>query len=118
MKKYTVLALFFIVFFQSDLWAQKAIETNNADKKVVIIYGSEDCHYCIDTKKYLSDNKIAYVFYDIDKDKAALTEMLTKLRNAKISTNGLGIPVVDKYGEVFSNNTTFEDFINKLKTKP
>jgi glutaredoxin 3 len=41
--------------------------------------------------------------------------MLGKLRAAKISANGLGIPVIDKYGEVFTNNINFEDFLKKLK---
>ena len=51
---------------------------------------------------------------DAKEYKDALNEMLAKLKKANISTNNLGIPVIDKYGELFSNNTTFDDFIKKL----
>ena len=116
MKKYSVLLFLFLVLFQSNLKAQTVVETNKVETKI-IVYGSADCHYCMDTKKYLTENKIDFVFYDIDKDKAALAEMLAKLRAAKISVNGLEIPVIDKYGEIFTNNTPFESFLDKLKTK-
>lgn len=114
-----LLTLFFIYlsFFGTSLLAQvdtnseKKIETT---KKVIFVYGSSNCHYCTDAKNILIEKKIDFIFYDIDTDKVALNEMLTKLRKANISTNNLGIPVVDKYGELFSNNTTFDDFIKKL----
>ena len=41
--------------------------------------------------------------------------MLTKLRNADISTSNLGIPVVDKKGVLFSNNGDFKEFLKKLE---
>ena len=117
MKKITYLLLFFFAFFQFNLNAQaiiKPAELVNKTKKVILIYGSPDCHYCTDAKNLLIENKIDFIFYDIDTDKVALNEMLIKLQNAKISTNNLGIPVIDKHGELFSNNTTFDDFIKKL----
>jgi glutaredoxin 3 len=117
MKRITYLFLLFFSLFQFNLNAQaiaKAEKLDQETKKVILIYGSPDCHYCIDTKNILIENKIDFIFYDIDTDKAALNEMLAKLRKANINTNNLGIPVIDKYGEVFSNNTAFDDFIKKL----
>jgi len=111
---------FFLLIFalsQFNLNAQAIVKTGKLDegtKKAILIYGSPDCHYCTDTKNILIENKIDFIFYDIDTDKAALNEMLAKLRKANINTNNLGIPVIDKYGEVFSNNTAFDDFIKKL----
>jgi glutaredoxin len=84
------------------------------EKPVLIIYGSEDCHYCINTKKYLKENNIEFVFFDIDKNPDALKEMLFKLKNAGISTSNLGIPVIDKQGTIFTNNGSFDEFLNKL----
>lgn len=112
-KKIAYLFLLFFSFFQFNLNAQSISKTEKT-KKSIIIYGSPDCHYCIDTKNILIENKIDFTFYDIDTDKVALNEMLTKLKKANISTNNLGIPVIDKYGVLFSNNTTFDDFIKKL----
>jgi glutaredoxin 3 len=117
MKKIVYLFLLFFTLFQINLNAQTISKTERVDekrKKVILIYGSPDCHYCIDTKNILIENKIDFIFYDIDTDKVALNEMLVKLRKANISANNLGIPVIDKYGEIFSNNTIFDDFIKKL----
>ena len=111
--------MLFLLFSPSKIWSQSIVttnlETSNKEKKTIVVYGSEDCHYCTDTKKFLIDNKIEFIFFDIDKDKNALNEMLAKLRAAKISVNGLSIPVIDKYGEVFTNTINFEDFLKKLK---
>lgn len=117
MKKSAYLFLLFFLLFQINLNAQAIAEQAKLDgktKKVILIYGSPDCHYCIETKNILIENKIDFIFYDIDTDKAALNEMLAKLRKSNINTTNLGIPVVDKYGELFSNNTAFDDFIKKL----
>ena len=117
MKKITYLLLFFFAFFQFNLNAQAEIKPEKkveTTKKVIFVYGSADCHYCTDAKNILIKNKIDFIFYDIDTDKVALNEMLTKLKAAKISTSGLGIPVIDKYGEIFSNNANFDDFLKKL----
>lgn len=92
-----------------------AVKTKTSEKKPLIIYGSDACHHCTDTKQFLNDNKIAFVFYDIDKDEKALIEMLAKLKAAKISANGLSIPVIDKDGDVFTNNIAFDEFLKKLK---
>lgn len=109
--------VFFCFLFSGSVWAQTpstAVTTQPAKEKVIIIYGSADCHYCIDTKAYLDKRKIAYVFYDIDKDTVALREMLTKLKQAGMPTYGLSIPVIDKYGVLFMNDIPFDDFLKKL----
>ncbi|WP_162126726.1 glutaredoxin family protein [Flavobacterium phycosphaerae] len=111
MKKSALLIFFFALVFNCSLYAQEKKQT----KSVMIVYGSEDCHYCIDTKKYLKDNNIEFVFFDIDKNQEALHEMLFKLKNAGISTSNLGIPVIDKQGIIFTNNGVFEEFLKKLK---
>ena len=84
------------------------------ENKVMIVYGSDECHHCIDTKKYLKENHIEFVFYDIDKNPQALQEMLFKLKKANISANNLSIPVIDKQGVIFTNNIPFEEFLKKL----
>lgn len=113
----------FFLFFQSICHAQSIAKTaenkveisdNKNVKKAIIIYGSPDCHHCIDTKKFLTEHQISFVFQDIDHDKTAVQEMLSKLRAANISTKGLGIPVIDKNGEIFQNKGNFDDFLKKL----
>ena len=62
-------------------------KTKEKTTKVIYVYGSADCHFCVATKQKLIESKLDFVFYDIDTDKAALSEMLNKLRKANISTN-------------------------------
>jgi glutaredoxin len=113
MKKITFLLLLFLGLFQYNLNAQ-TIAKPEKTKKIILVYGSPDCHYCTDAKNILIENKIDFIFYDIDTDKVALNEMLAKVKKANISTSNLGIPVIVKYGEIFSNNANFDDFLKKL----
>lgn len=117
MKKVMYLFLIFLMMSQFNLSAQAIVKSEKNIEKIkkpIFIYGSSDCHFCIATKQKLIENKIDFVFYDIDTDKVALSEMLSKLKNANISTNNLGIPVIDKYGEIFTNNADFNDFLIKI----
>jgi len=114
MKKILFFNLLLTVFFFSDVFSQQD-NSNSKNNIGIIIYGSDECHHCLETKQFLKEKNIAFVFYDIDKDPVALREMLTKLRNADISTSNLGIPVVDKKGVLFSNNGDFKEFLKKLE---
>ena len=117
MKKSVVLFFFFMFFASNNLLSQET-QTKTAtksEKTIMIVYGSDECHHCTDTKKFLKEHNIEFVFYDIDKNQEALKEMLFKLKNANISTNNLSIPVIDKQGVIFTNNIPFEEFLQKLK---
>lgn len=113
MKAFYTLLFVFTFLFQYNGNAQTVVAKKDT-KKIIIIYGSPDCHYCTDLKESLSKKQMAFVFFDIDKDQVALNQMLTKLKNANISTNNLQIPVVDKYGQIYVNNADFKDFITKI----
>jgi len=115
MKKSIVLLFFMAILGSNNLSAQESqITTTKSEKTLMIVYGSDECHHCTDTKKYLKENNIEFVFYDIDKNQDALKEMLFKLKKANISTNNLSIPVIDKQGVIFTNNIPFEEFLKKL----
>ena len=116
MKKLTALLFFLMFCLGQQLSAQEnqPKATSASEKKVMIVYGSDECHHCTDTKKYLKEHHIEFIFYDIDKNPEALKEMLFKLKTANISTNNLSIPVIDKQGVIFTNNIPFEEFLKKL----
>lgn len=111
MKKISYLILLIFGMFSANAQQNKTKPVINK----VIIYGSDDCHHCTDTKAFLTQNKISFEFFDIDKNPEALKEMLLKLKKANISTQNLGIPVVDKNGVIFTNTGVFEDFLQKIK---
>jgi glutaredoxin 3 len=114
MKNILLFCFFLTAIFTTEVFGQENNQNSNKSKSI-IVYGSVECHHCIETKAYLKEKKLPFVFYDIDKNPEALNEMLTKLREAKISTSNLGIPVVDKKGVLFSNNGDFQEFSKKLE---
>ena len=66
MKKITCLLLLFFALFQYNLNAQTIVKPEKTDektKKLILVYGSPDCHYCTDTKNILIEKKIDFVFY-------------------------------------------------------
>jgi glutaredoxin len=115
MKNFIYIVFFVLLPFVGKTQTNHETPPNLEKQKTIIIYGSPDCHFCVATKKLFLEHNIPFVFYDIDTNKEALNEMLDKLKKNKISLNNLGIPVVDKYGEIFTNNEAdFEAFLKKL----
>ena len=54
MKKLVVVLFFFTALFQTNVFAQET------SKKVMVVYGSDQCHHCLDTKEYLKKNNIDF----------------------------------------------------------
>jgi glutaredoxin 3 len=90
--------------------------TSQKDLKKIIVYGSDTCHYCIDTKAYLKEKKIDFIYYDVDVNLLKQREMLIKMQKAGLSADNLSLPVVDLYGKLIMNGANFEDFLKKLDT--
>jgi glutaredoxin len=121
-----ILSLVFAITFGSGSYGQvtKAGLNNNLipqeELKKIIVYGSDTCHYCIDTKAYLNAKNIAFTYYDVDVNILKQREMLLKLQHAGISVDNLSLPIVDLQGELIMNGNNFEEFLKKLtipKTK-
>ncbi|WP_397364731.1 glutaredoxin family protein [Olleya sp. R77988] len=117
MKSISIVTIFYLFFLSCNTFQSNSLNQTEPKQasKTIIVYGSDTCHYCIDTKKFLEENKIAFKFYDIDRNDEALKEMLNKLTKAKIDVSDLKIPVIDKNGELFMNDGDFDDFLKKLK---
>ena len=107
-----------VVLFFTTLNSQTRIVLHELQKhEIMIVYGSDTCHYCIDTKEYLIEKKVDFIYYDIDVNIKKQKEMVGKLKKANISLSNLSLPVIDKNGEVFINKGEFQDFIKKLNVK-
>jgi glutaredoxin 3 len=112
------ITLFFLLIGTFGLSAQVSsviAKSQKSSQNTCIVYGSNTCHHCIETKKFLSSQGVSFDFYDIDEDTVALRKMLSELHKRGISTKNLGIPVVFFKEEVFMNNIPFEQFLDKLK---
>ena len=82
--------------------------------KKMIVYGSDSCHYCIDTKVYLKEKNIDFIYYDVDVNLLKQREMLIKLQKAGIPVDNLSLPVVDLGEKLVMNGPDFENFLKKL----
>lgn len=110
--KHLALIFFFLLTCHNVL-----AQVNSADskpQKTIIIYGSDTCHYCTDTKAFLEEKKVKFVFYDVDVNLEKQQEMLNKLVKANIDLSYLSLPVIDKKGEIFTNGQDFEAFLKRI----
>jgi glutaredoxin-like YruB-family protein len=60
----------------------------------VILYYTSWCPYCVRAKAHLEQRKVRFALKDVERDEAALREMLEK------SGGSRGVPVLDVYGTV------------------
>jgi len=85
------------------------------EKNVIIVYGSDTCHYCIDTKQYLKENKINFIYFDVDVNLEKQKEMVVKLQKAGVDISNLSLPVIDKKGTLYKNNPAqFKAFLKAI----
>jgi glutaredoxin 3 len=114
--KYLIIALFSFITFQIN--AQEVVnQTKESKKEKIIVYGSDSCHSCIDTKAFLREKEIKFTYYDIDVNKEKEQEMLVKLQKASISIHTLNLPVIDNKGAIFLNKGNFEEFLKVVDKK-
>ena len=112
--------LIIIVFLLNILHgnAQEVMHQNKKSKTgKMIVYGSDSCHSCLDTKAFLKEKNIKFTYYDIDVNKKKEQEMLVKLQKANISIHTLSLPVIDNNGDVFLNKGILQEFLKVLAKK-
>ena len=115
MKYSIAIILFFITFFSNG---QEGInQTKESKQEKIIVYGSDSCHSCLDTKIFLKEKKIKFSYYDIDVNKEKEQEMLVKLQKANISIHTLNLPVIDNNGDIFLNQGNLKHFLIEVDRK-
>ena len=90
----------------SDDWVQ--------EQKTIVVYGSDTGHYCTDTKAFLKERKVKFIYFDVDVNLEKQQEMLNKLIKANIDISSLSLPVIDKDGELFTNGKDFDAFLKRV----
>jgi len=61
--------------------------------KIVKIYSTPTCPWCIRTKQFLKDNNITFEDIDVSSNQTAVEEMVQK-------SGQMGVPVLDIEGEI------------------
>lgn len=114
--KQLIITLLLLTTLHSN--SQEVRQQNKESKKeIMIVYGSDSCHSCLDTKAFLKEKNIKFTYYDIDVNKVKEQEMLVKLQKANISTYTLSLPVIDNKGDLFLNKGNLKEFLIVLGKK-
>ncbi|MFC4096735.1 glutaredoxin family protein [Euzebyella saccharophila] len=119
MKNYLfTLCLTVVIAFSS--WGQDSVSLMKKDmatqdvRETIIVYGSDTCHYCLDTKSYLTSKQIAFTYYDVDVNLTKQREMVLKIQLAGLPAESISLPVIDKNGTLFMNDSDFDVFLNRI----
>ncbi|MFD0989317.1 glutaredoxin family protein [Mariniflexile jejuense] len=108
------LAFTFLFFMALSSNAKLLSDDVFQDQKTIIVYGSDTCHYCTDTKAFLKEKNVKFIYYDVDVNLEKQQEMLNKLIKANIDVSSLSLPVIDKGGELFTNGKDFSAFLERI----
>lgn len=115
-KTFYLLAIAGLLIFSCSGKKGDSLSAEGAQEKVqknLIVYGSSDCHVCIDFKKKLDSANIEYEFRDfLITEKRYDEEMLNKL-NAVGYRGNVQFPVVDIEGRMMVK-PGFEYVLNAL----
>lgn len=115
MKQLTIVLLFLISYQVNSQRLDQKSKDHHQQK--IIVYGSDSCHSCIDTKAFLKEKGIKFTYYDIDINKEKEQEMLVKLQKASIPIHTLNLPVIDNKGTVFLNKGNLKEFLKVVDQK-
>ena len=113
MKNLIIISFLFLISPSNN--TLKTIQQTKKEK--IIVYGSDSCHSCLDTKAFLREKQIQFTYYDIDINKEKEQEMLVKLKKNNIPIHSLSLPVVDNKGDVFLNQGNLKEFFKVLSKK-
>ncbi len=94
MKKFLSIAVALALFqyWYSNGGSLTASSATELARGGVVLYATDWCGYCEETRKLFRKNGIRYVEYDIEKSRQAYREYK--------SLGGRGVPVVNAYGTV------------------
>lgn len=80
------------LFTHSDVSVQKKEEKK--PQKKVIVYSTPDCIWCAKVKKYLRENKIKFIDYDVSKNKIKMYELIKKSGKMGVPQTEIGSAIV------------------------
>lgn len=116
-----ILTILFIITFSEANFIQGEQKSSSKDKlhlqenlKKIIVYGSDTCHYCLNTKTFLKERKIDFIYYDVDVNLTKQREMLVKMQKSGIRVDNLLLPVIHKNNKIFMSDGDFDAFLKHL----
>lgn len=97
-KSFAAAGLFILSFLLITSALHKGSASLSAEEKgaEVILYGNEKCGYCKETRRWLDENKIPYIYRDVELYGTYQEEMYSKLSGAGTAR----FPVLDVKGQM------------------
>ena len=76
-----------------------ACQNKQEQTKKIIVYGSDNCHHCVDFKAQLDSVGFTYDFRDVEFNEMMNNEMVSKVRASGVQ-GGFKYPVIDIEGNI------------------
>jgi glutaredoxin len=103
--------LIFVAIIALGAWHwtnQKAPGFTGQAHERVMMYSLTTCGYCDQKRRELTQARIPFTEYFIDKDRSRQDELTAKLQNAGFSAQRIGTPTFDVHGYMLPNNPSME----------
>ena len=79
----------------------------------ILVYGKKSCGFTQTMRQNLDKNKYHYTYYDMDKNKAKISEMWDKIHRGCPSCSSTRLPVMDLNGKILIR-PSFEEVKKKI----
>ncbi len=79
----------------------------------ILVYGRKSCGFTQTMRQNLDKNKYHYTYYDVEKNKAKLSEMWDKVHRGCPSCSSTRLPVMDLNGKILIR-PSFEEVKKKI----
>jgi glutaredoxin len=89
------------------------VTVSSAHAYSILVYGRKSCGFTQTMRQNLDKNKYHYTYYDVDKNKAKLSEMWGKIHRGCPSCTSTKLPVMDLNGKVLIR-PSFEEVKKKI----
>ncbi len=87
------------IYLLIGLFVWVACQTGSKQTRSIIVYGSDNCHHCVEFKVKLDSLGFTYDFRDVEFNQMMNDEMVSKVR-ASGEMGGFKYPVVDIEGDI------------------
>jgi len=83
-------------------------------KESLVVFGVDDCHYCMNTRQFLEKEQILFTFYNVDKNLEKRNEMVSALRKNNVDLTRLNMPVIQYRNKFLLREGELKQFLPRI----
>ncbi|MEM6998341.1 MAG: glutaredoxin domain-containing protein [Pseudomonadota bacterium] len=107
-------AIVAIFLFRNELNSNN-IDTLKTDRNKIIMYSQTTCGYCDQKREQLTNKKINFTEYFVDRDRNRENELFAKLASAGLKSNYYTTPTFDVYGVIMPHNPSMQEIERNIR---